>query len=166
MAVSRVLTVTRHNVVSHAISLRDDRMNDACVHIPEPHSNHLLLFWVGASSFQSPHSPVLCFFYLYLFLLHVFSYNTSVCPPILPLLITTPSSVFLPNSLTIAVSLLLFSHLNICHTCPCSYFFIPDLLNPLYSHHPSQHSHSLFFVARLGRPFLVPRSRFHTLEQI
>ena len=30
----------------------------------------------------------------------------------------------------------------VCHTCSFSYFFIPDLLNPLYSHHLSQHSHS------------------------
>ena len=32
---------------------------------------------VGASSFYSPCSPVLCFFCLYPFLLHVFSYNTN-----------------------------------------------------------------------------------------
>ena len=37
------------------------------------------LFGVGASSFQSPCSPVLCFFSLYSFLLHVVSYNIS--PP-------------------------------------------------------------------------------------
>ena len=35
------------------------------------------LFGVGPSSFQYPRSPVLCFFYLYLFLLHVFSYNIT-----------------------------------------------------------------------------------------
>ena len=34
---------------------------------------------IGASSFQSPCSPVLCFFYPYSFLLHVFSYN--ITPP-------------------------------------------------------------------------------------
>ena len=30
---------------------------------------------------------------------------------------------------------------HVCHTYPGSYFFIPDLLNPLYSHHTSQHYH-------------------------
>ena len=29
----------------------------------------------------------------------------------------------------------------VCHTCRRSYFFCPDLLNPLYSDHTSQHSH-------------------------
>ena len=33
-------------------------------------------FW--GRRFQSAHSPVLCFFYLYLFLLHVFSYNITL----------------------------------------------------------------------------------------
>ena len=42
-------------------------------------SSAFSLFRVGASSFQSPSSPVFCFFYLYLFLLHVFSYN--ITPP-------------------------------------------------------------------------------------
>ena len=37
------------------------------------------LFGVVTSSFHSPRSPVLCFLFLYLFLLHVFSYNTT--PP-------------------------------------------------------------------------------------
>ena len=37
------------------------------------------LFWISASSFQSPRSPVLCFFSLYSFLLRVFSYN--ITPP-------------------------------------------------------------------------------------
>ena len=84
-------------------------------------------------------------------------------PPtsIFHVLVTTSSSVFLskwPNHL----SLLLFSHLSLPHlplllflhssssqsslfpssnSTFSSYFFIPDLLNPLYSHHPTQHSH-------------------------
>ena len=33
----------------------------------------------------------------------------------------------------------------VCHICPCSYVFIPDLLNPVYSHRPSQHSHFCSF---------------------
>ena len=49
------------------------------------HPSHTYLFFglfpicFGASSFQSPPSPVLSFFYLYSFLLHVFSYN--ITPP-------------------------------------------------------------------------------------
>ena len=50
-------------------------------------------FGVGASSFQSPRCQVLRF-YLYLFLLHVFSYITSLH------LITMSSSIFLIISLT------------------------------------------------------------------
>ena len=71
-------------------------------------SSAFSLFGVGASSFQSPHSPVLRSFYLYSFLLHVFP-----CPPtsIFCVLITTSSSVSLstwPNHLSIAS---LVSHL-------------------------------------------------------
>ena len=47
---------------------------------------------------------------------------------------------FFPHDLIISVSLLLCLT-YVCHTCLCSYFFIPDLLNPRYSHHPCQHSH-------------------------
>ena len=102
-------------------------------------SSAFSLFGVGASSFQTPRSPVLCFFYLYLFLLHLFSYN--ITPPQFwysypPHLRCPPTSMFsllhlalsfsLHLLLTISVSLLELCHL--CHTCPCSYFFIPDLL--------------------------------------
>ena len=56
-------------------------------------------------------------------------------------LITTHlHQAFFPRDLTISVSLLLFLT-YVCNTCICSYFFIPDLLNPRYSHHPCQHSH-------------------------
>ena len=54
-----------------------------------------------------------------------------------------PSSMFtlihipVSISLTISVSLLPY----VCHTCSCSYFFCLYILNPLYSHHPYQHSH-------------------------
>ena len=81
-------------------------------------------FEVGASSFQFPHSPVSCF-YLYSFLLHIFSYNITPPPFRSSYLsvsiafhvpITTSSSVFLstwPNHLRLAS--LIFS--LICHTC-------------------------------------------------
>ena len=42
-------------------------------------SSAFSLFGVGASSFQSPRSPVLCFFSRYSCLIHVFSYN--ITPP-------------------------------------------------------------------------------------
>ena len=87
-------------------------------------SSAFSLFGVGASSFQSPRSLVLCFSYLYFFLLHVFSYN--ITPPQFwssylsmsthfHVLITTCSSVILSNSLTISVSLLLLSYLCLPH---------------------------------------------------
>ena len=77
---------------------------------------------VGASRFHSPLSPVLCFFYLYMFLLYVFSYN--ITPPQFRssyisvsihfnILITTSSPVFLStwsNRLS-ASSLLCSPHL-------------------------------------------------------
>ena len=37
----------------------------------------------------------------------------------------------------------------VCHTCPSSYFFIPGLLNPLYSHHPFHYSHISSFLLSL-----------------
>ena len=33
----------------------------------------------------------------------------------------------------------------VCHSCPSSYSFIPDILNPLHSHHPPQYSHICLF---------------------
>ena len=87
-------------------------------------SSDVALFQVGGSSFLSPRSPVLCFFYLN-FLLHVISYN--ITPPQFRssylsvsthfhLLITTSSSVFLstwPNHLSLAS--LIFSLMFVAH---------------------------------------------------
>ena len=65
---------------------------------PFQYYSAFFLFAVGTSCFQSPRSPVLCFFYLYSFLLHVFSYNitspqlrSSYLSGVRPL----PSSMFL-----------------------------------------------------------------------
>ena len=71
------------------------------------------LFGIGATSFQFPRSPVLCFFSLYSFLPRVFSYNITPpqfwssylsCPPasIFHVLITTSFSPPCPNYLTLA----------------------------------------------------------------
>ena len=107
------------------------------------------IFGVGASSFHSPRSPALCFFYVYSFLFLITSRHFSFSLPIFrcPLtsifydLITIHlHQSFFPHDLIISVSLLLCLT-YVCHTCLCSYFFIPDLLNPRYSHHPCQHSH-------------------------
>ena len=55
------------------------------------------------------------------------------------LLITTFSSVFLFTwHYHLSLASLIFS--IIIASWPCSYFLIPDLLNPLFSNHPSQHS--------------------------
>ena len=61
-------------------------------------------FGVGASSFQSPRSPVLCFFSLYSFLLHVFlitslhlSFSILMFGVHFHVLIATSSSVFLSS---------------------------------------------------------------------
>ena len=120
----------------------------------------LSLFRVGgASSFQSPHSPVLSFFYLYLFLLHVFSYN--ITPPQFRstylsvsthfhVLITTSSSVFISTWPKLSQSRFSCFLTYVCHTCPCSHFFMHDPLNPLYSHHPSHKSQHVFNVSILN----------------
>ena len=59
----------------------------------------LSLFWFGASSFQSPRSPVLCFFYLYSFLL---------------------SCIFLQHRLT---SVSIFLSFGV-HPLPCSHYYV------------------------------------------
>ena len=70
---------------------------------------------------------------------------------------------FSPHGLTISVSIILFSHLYVCHTCSCSYFFIPDFLNPLF---PSQHLISVlsnkfcsaFLSAQVSPPYILTYS--------
>ena len=52
----------------------------------------------------------------------------------------------------------------VCHTCSCSYFFIPDLLNPLYSLPSSILTLSFMFFLARAQPFSEPRCHFHTLE--
>ena len=81
---------------------------------------YLPLLIIRTPSFQSPCSPVLCFFYLYSFLIHFFSYN--ITPPqfrssyllvytsILSLLHLLQS--YSPHGLTISVSLLISSRSN------------------------------------------------------
>ena len=85
-------------------------------------SSPLCLFGAGVPSFPSPRSPVMCFFYLDLFLLHVFSYN--ITPPqfrsssfgVHPFPSSMFSSLhllqsFSPRVLTISLSLILIPHL-------------------------------------------------------
>ena len=84
-------------------------------------SSAFSLFGVGASSFLSPRSPVLCFFHIYLFLIHVFFYNitppqfgSSFCGQPLPSSTFSLLQLlysFSPHGLTVSVSLRLFSHL-------------------------------------------------------
>ena len=91
--------------------------------VPETEpSSAFSLFGLGASRFQFPCSPVLCFFYLYLFRLHACSYNITPPPfrcsylsvSTTSVLINISSSVFLstwPNHLSHAslISSLVFA---------------------------------------------------------
>ena len=111
-------------------------------------SSPFFLFRVSASSFQYLRSPALCSVSLSLFCFTYHSTSVSVFPyfAVHSLLSSTFPLLYLLQSFsthgpTISVSLLLFSHLCCPHLPICFYFFIPDLLNPLYSHHPFQHSH-------------------------
>ena len=64
-------------------------------------------------------------------------------------LITTSCSVFLstcPNHISLASLIVLY----VCHTWPCSCFFCPDLINPLYSYHPSCTVLSLYLPITLA----------------
>ena len=113
-------------------------------------------FGVGAASFQSPRPPFLCVFNLESFLLSVFSYSITL-PQFLShyfpcysinLSLLHILHYFSPYGLTISVSLSYFLT-YVSHACPCSYFFISDLLDILsilfIYHHPSQHSHFCSF---------------------
>ena len=108
---------------------------------------------------------------LYFVLPHVFLYN--ITPPQFRSSYLSVSTHFhLPCShYYIFSSLSPHSHLGlasldfltyVCHTCPCSYFFIRCCQSSLF---PSRISISsfLFFIASFSQPFSVPRSHFHTL---
>ena len=75
------------------------------------------------------------------------------CPPTSMFALLHLLQSFSSHGLTISFLLLLFSHLGLCHTCPCSYFFCPDLLNHLHSHHPSQHSHTSVLSSKFCSAF-------------
>ena len=128
------------------------------------------LFGVGTSSFQSPRSPVVCFFYLYSFYLSslITSLHLSFglpifrCPPIFHVLITTSSSVILstrPNHLGI-----LFSHQCLPHPPLLLFLLLWSFQSSLFQSSISTFS-ILFFLASSARSFSVPRPHFHTLEQ-
>ena len=71
---------------------------------------------------------------------------------------------FSPHGLTFSVSRFCYFLTYVCQTCSWFYFFIPDLLNPRYSHHPSQHYvlSSKFCPAFLGAQ--VPTSTLRALQ--
>ena len=130
----------------------------------------LILFGVGASSFQSPRSPILCFFYLYMFLLHVFSYN--ITPPQFRssylslsthfhLLFT--DSVFLstwPNHLRLAslIFSLMFSQPAL--ALISSFLILSILFIPII--HLSAFSF-LFFLANVALPFSMSSTYIYIL---
>ena len=111
---------------------------------PFPIRGRLILF-----SFSTIFSLELLFS-LYTFLLHVSLYD--ITPPQVrfsylsfPLTPIFSSSVFpstCPYHLCLGFSYFLT---YVSHTCPCYYLFCLHLLNPLYSHHPSQHAHLCYF---------------------
>ena len=120
---SKVMTllVSSRGKISDLIIVQQNKQKDfangayglwcSCGFIPP---SSFSLYMVGASSFHSPHSLVLCFFSLYPFLLQVFSYNVAPhqfwssyvsVSTHFHLPITASSSVFLstrPNSLSLA----------------------------------------------------------------
>ena len=86
--------------------------------------------------FSTPCSPVLCFFFVYSFLLF-FSFFLSFGVHMFSLLDGLQLlQSFSPRGITISVSLFVFTHFPDL----CSYFFILDLLSPPYYHRPSQHN--------------------------
>ena len=97
----------------------------------------LFHIWDWRIKFSTPCSPVLCFFYVYSLLL-VFSFFLSFGVHMFSLLdgLQHLLQSFSPRGITISVSLFVFTHFPDL----CSYFFIPDLLNPPYYHRPSQHN--------------------------
>ena len=108
-----------------------------------------------------------CFFFMSFCItsLHLgFYFPVFLCP-----LTSMFSLLHLPLSF-LYVSYLSQSHFSnfltsVYHTCPCSYFFCPDLVSPLYFHHPPQHSY-LFFLVNLVRPSSARRPHSHTSELI
>ena len=138
-------------------------------------------FGVGASSFQLPRSPVLCFFSLYYFLLRVYSYN--ITPPqfrssFISVSTQIPSSMFslphllltfCPHGLTISVSLL-FVFINLLNTH--AFALIPSFMtfSTLSLVIPIIHLNIIINVLdnKLFTAFCnAPVSfHFHTLEQV
>ena len=74
------------------------------------------------------------------------------CPPTYMFSLLHLLLSFSPHARTISVLFLFIFSLCLphAHTCPCSYFVIPDLLNPLYSHHPPHMSQHVFNVSILN----------------
>ena len=85
-----------------------------------------------------------------------------------------PSSMCHDHYISFSLSLHVFSMIQcrfsicptyVCHTYSNSYFFCPDILNQLYSHHPSQHPHiDLLFQPSLVHPFSLTISRSNTSQ--
>ena len=93
------------------------------------------LFGVWTSIFQCPRSPVFCSFYLYSFLLHVFSYNITPSQFRCPTHFHLPCShcyIFFSLSFHMAYpprSRFSCYHTYVCHTYSFSDFFLTDLVN-------------------------------------
>ena len=103
-------------------------------------SSAFSLFVIGASRFHSPSSSCASSFFSVscrIASLHL-SFGLSGSNHFYIFLLLSLHISQVPNNPSLTS--LLFSPVYVRHTCPCSYFFCPDLLNYLSSHHPSQHS--------------------------
>ena len=120
-------------------------------------------FGVGASSFQSPRSLVLCFFCLYFFSfkyflitsLHLsFGLPIFLCPPtyISHVLITNLLQSFSPHGLTMSVSLLSFPRLCLPHLPFLIFLHSRSSQSSLFSSSISTFSF-LFFLTSFLQPF-------------
>ena len=127
--------------------------NTPMPHLASPSSSAFSPFGVGASCFQSfPRSPVL-WFSLYSFLLHVFSNNITPSQ-FWSSYLSVSTHFHLPCS-HYYILFSLFLHMDgptisvsrifsLTFATPAiALIFHADLLNPLYSHHPSEQKHVL-----------------------
>ena len=118
---------------------------------------HFLILHRSLSYLDSSHqvsilrscAPSLCTLFSFLFCSSYISLSTCFY-------ITTFSSVLLSVYILTCQSRFSYVLTYVYHSRPCSYFFITDLLNPPYSHHPSQHSH-LFLSCKSRSAFLHKR---------
>ena len=115
------------------------------------------------------------FFSLYSFLLHIFSYN--IAPHQFRYSYLSVSTHFHFPCSHYSIFLCLFIRMSetyqfgctisvsLMSATPCSCFFCPDFLNPLYSHHPSKHSRKNTIQTNGQHPNKMRHTKRHTYIQ-